>query len=43
MEHDCKEALQQIIDRAYARNLDGYTVICYVIAFFRKNALVKKL
>ena len=43
MEHDCKEALQQIMDREYARNLDGYTVICYGIAFFRKSALVKKL
>ena len=43
MEHDCKEALQQIMDREYAKNLDGYTVIFYGIAFFRKSALVKKL
>ena len=43
MEQDCKEALQQIIDREYAKNLDDYTVICYGISFFRKSALVKKM
>ena len=43
MEHDCKEALKQITEREYAKNLDGYTVIFYGIAFFRKSALVKKL
>ena len=43
MEHDCDEALQQIIDREYAKNLDEYKVICYGIAFYQKSALVKKL
>ena len=43
MEHDCDEALQQIIDQEYAKGLDDYKVICYGIAFFQKSALVKKL
>ncbi len=43
MESDCKEALQQIIDQEYAKNLDEYSVICCGIAFYRKSALVKKL
>ncbi|MBR2529351.1 MAG: AAA family ATPase [Blautia sp.] len=40
MGHACKEALQQIVDMEYAKNLDAYTVICYGIAFFQKSALV---
>ena len=43
MEHDCDEALQQIIDQEYAKKLDEYEVSCYGIAFYRKNALVKRL
>ena len=43
MEHDCQEALQQIVDREYAKQLDEYTVLCYGIAFYQKSALVRKL
>ena len=43
MEHDCDKALQQIINQEYAKGLDGYTVFCYGIAFYKKSALVKKL
>jgi hypothetical protein len=43
MEHDCEEALRQILDCEYAKGLDEYEVICYGIAFFRKSALVRKL
>lgn len=44
MEHDCREALKQIIDRQYAKGLKGYKQIrCYGVAFFEKSALVKML
>ena len=44
MEHDCQDALQQIADREYAKNLDGYSrILCYGISFFRKKALVRKI
>ena len=43
MERDCREALQQIVDEEYAKNLDEYDVFCYGIAFFQKTALVKRL
>ena len=43
MEHDCEEALKQIVDQQYARGLEDYQVYCYGIAFYRKSALVKKL
>ena len=43
MEHDCEEALRQIVDCEYAKGLDEYEVICYGIAFFRKSALVRRL
>ena len=43
MERDCREALRQIADEEYARGLEGYQVHCYGIAFFRKNAMVKRL
>ena len=45
MEKTCDEALKQIVDKEYAKNLDtGFkTVLCYGIAFFQKSALVKKL
>ena len=42
MEHDCEEALRQIADQGYAKGLDAYQVHCYGIAFFQKQALVKK-
>ena len=46
MERICKEALEQIAARRYAedRIFDGYrTLLCYGIAFYKKNALVKKM
>jgi hypothetical protein len=43
MEHDCEEALQQIVDQEYAKGLDVWQVFCYGIAFYQKSALVKKL
>ena len=45
MEKSCDEALKQIVDNEYAKNLDsGYeTVLCYGIAFFQKSAMIKKL
>jgi hypothetical protein len=43
MERDCEEALKQIADQEYAKDLEEYQVYCYGIAFYRKKALVKKL
>ena len=43
MEKACEEALQQIVEKEYARDLDEYDVTCYGISFYRKKALVKKL
>ena len=45
MEKSCDEALKQIVENEYAKNLDaGYeTVLCYGIAFFQKSAMIKKL
>lgn len=45
MEKDCADALRQIVDRGYARNIEsGYEkVICYGVSFFRKSAMIKTL
>lgn len=43
MERDCEEALKQIAEQEYAKDLEEYQVYCYGIAFYRKKALVKKL
>lgn len=43
MEHDCREALNQIVVQEYAKSLDAYQVFSYGIAFYQKSALVKKL
>ena len=43
MEQDCNLALQQIVEREYAKDLDEYDVFCYGISFYKKSALVKKL
>lgn len=41
MEKDCRDALSQIIDREYAKNLKGYRkIMTYGITFFEKTALV---
>ena len=45
MEKDCDDALKQIVDQGYAKNLNaGFeTILCYGISFFQKSALIKKL
>lgn len=43
MEQDCNLALQQIVEREYAKDLDEYDVFCCGISFYQKSALVKKL
>ena len=45
MEQDCEKALQQIVDKEYAKDKEdeGYKVLCYGIAFYKKSAMVKKL
>lgn len=45
MEKDCTDALRQIVNRGYARNIEsGYEkVICYGVSFFRKSAMIKAL
>ena len=43
MEHDCDEALRQIVEQRYAKGLEAYQVICYGIAFYQKTALVRRL
>ena len=43
-EQDCSEALKQIVDRQYWKGLKNYKQVrCYGVAFFEKNALVKRL
>ena len=43
MDKDCDEALDQIVTEKYAEGLYGYEqVLCYGIAFFQKQAKVKK-
>ena len=44
MELKCREALRQISEQAYGKDLYGYReVLCYGIAFYKKQALVMKL
>ena len=45
MDAACDEAIQQIVDKGYARTIDpGYEkVICYGVAFFQKTAMIKKM
>lgn len=44
MDEDCRKAAAQILTRKYAEGLDGYKqVLCYGIAFFQKQAKVKKI
>ena len=45
LERDCDSALSQIMEKQYDRGLEreGYrSVICYGIAFYKKECLVKK-
>lgn len=43
MDYWCDEAIDQIREKEYARNLNGYKeVLCYGIAFYQKSALVKR-
>ena len=44
LDRDCGEAIDQIIKEKYAEGLYGYSqILCYGIAFFQKQAKVKKL
>ena len=44
MDKDCDEALDQIVTEKYAEGLYGYEqVLCYGVAFFQKQAKVKRL
>ena len=44
MDDDCDDAIQQIIDQKYSEGLTGYEqVLCYGVAFFRKQAKAKIL
>lgn len=44
LDSDCDRAVDQIIDEKYAEGLYGYSqILCYGIAFFQKQAKVKKL
>lgn len=44
MDKDCDEAIEQIITKKYAEGLYGYEqILCYGVAFFQKQAKVKKL
>ena len=41
---DCEKALKQITDEMYAEGLNGYEqILCYGLAFFRKQAKLKLL
>ena len=44
MDKDSDKALKQIVDEKYAEGIDGYEqILCYGVAFFRKQAKVKLL
>ncbi len=44
MDKDCDEAIKQIIDRKYAEGVRGYEqILCYGVAFYQKQAKVRKL
>ena len=44
LDKDCDEAIRQIVDQKYAQGLYGYQqIMCYGVAFFQKQARVKKL
>ena len=42
MEHWCNEAIRQIVEKQYAKDVRGFNeVLCYGISFFEKSARVK--
>lgn len=44
LDQDCDRAVSQILSKKYAEGLYGYTqILCYGIAFFQKEARVKRL
>lgn len=44
LDQDCDRAVSQILSKKYAEGLYGYTqILCYGIAFFQKQARVKRL
>jgi hypothetical protein len=39
---DCDKAIKQIIDERYAEGIEGYEqILCYGVAFFQKQAVIK--
>ena len=44
LDQDCDKAVNQILSKKYAEGLYGYTqILCYGIAFFQKQARVKRV
>lgn len=44
LDQDCDRAVSQILSKKYAEGLYGYTqILCYGIAFFQKEARVKRV
>ena len=44
LDQDCDRAVNQILSKKYAEGLYGYTqILCYGIAFFQKEARVKRV
>ncbi len=44
LDKDCDKAIKQIIDEKYAEDIPGYEqILCYGVAFYRKQAKVKLL
>ena len=44
MDRDCDKAIKQIVDEKYAEDIPGYgRILCYGIAFYQKQAMVKLL
>ncbi len=44
LEKDCDKAIKQITEKKYAEGLYGYEqVLCYGVAFYQKQAVVKKM
>ena len=42
LEGDCDKAIKQIADERYAEGIEGYEqILCYGVAFFRKQAMIK--
>lgn len=43
LDKDCEKAIEQITNKRYGEGLRGYhEILCYGVAFFQKQAKVKK-